>query len=412
MPTADAPTATLTPGEAVAQRTITAYTLTPAQLRNAEGLHRTNLILSFGSTVFGIAVLAVLIATRFAPKLQGFAESISKRRFFQAVIFIPALLITLSVLDLPLSLYGHHIALAYGLSVQGWASWMADWAKSELLTVLFATFTLWGLYALIRRAPRRWWLYAWLCTLPILAALVFVAPVIIDPLFNRFEPLANTNPELAFHLRQLAHSAGLEIPTSRIFLMHASDKVTTYNAYVTGFGATKRIVVWDNTARDLTLPQTLFVFGHEMGHYILHHIYLGLAFTALLLFAGFWLVQRLAQAVLARWSQSWHVRSLADWSSLPVLLLIGSLLGFFGEPVANAFSRWEEHQADVFGLTITQAINPNAAQVAAQAFQLLGEKSYSYPTPSQLLVFWSYSHPSIAQRIHFVLSASPHPEAK
>jgi Zn-dependent protease with chaperone function len=314
---------------------------------------------------------------------------------------------------LPLQLYGHHISLAYGLSVQGWGSWLADWAKAESLTVLFATLTLLGLYALIRRAPTRWWFYAWLFTLPIMAAVVFVAPVLIDPVFNRFEPLAGTNPELTSQLRTLARSAGLEIPPSRIFLMHASDKVTTYNAYVTGFGATKRIVVWDTTARDLTLPQILFVFGHEMGHYQLHHIYLGLAYSALLAFAGFWLLQRLAESALRRYGQQWGLRgvglsSLGDWASLPLLALIASLLLFLGTPLASAFSRWEEHQADVYGLAITRQVfkdaTPDAGQAAAQAFQLLGEQSYSYPNPSPVLVFWSYSHPPIAERIRFALS--------
>jgi Zn-dependent protease with chaperone function len=186
--------------------------------------------------------------------------------------------------------------------------------------------------------------------------------------------------------------------------MHASDKVTTYNAYVTGFGATKRIVVWDNTARDLTLPQTLFIFGHETGHYVLHHIYLGMAFSALLMFVGFWLTQQLVQAALARFGHAWGIRTLADWSSLPLLLLLASVISFFGSPLASSFSRWEEHNADAYGLKITRPITPNAAQAAAQSFQILGEKSYSYPTPSPFLVFWSYSHPPIADRIRFVLT--------
>jgi len=402
------PATTLSPGEAVARRTITAYTLTPEQLRNSEGLHRTDVVLSLTSTLFGLAVLAVLIAVRFGPKLQRVVESIpgstSKNRLVQALVFVPALLLTLACFDLPLRIYGHHISLAYGLSVQGWASWLADWLKVESITVVFAALMLWGLYAGIRRFPKRWWFYVWLVSLPIMAAMVFAAPVLIDPLFNRFEPLSKTNPELAAQLRGLAHSAGLEIPDSRIFLMHASDKVTTYNAYVTGFGATKRIVVWDTTARDLTRPQTLFIFGHEMGHYVLHHIYLGLAYSALLLFAGLWLTQRLAEAALARFGQQWQIRSLGDWSSLPLLIAVASLLSFFGEPLANTFSRWEEHQADVYGLTVTRPVTKDYGQVAAQAFQLLGQNSYSYPNPSPVLVFWSYSHPPIAQRIRFALS--------
>jgi Zn-dependent protease with chaperone function len=410
MPTSASSAARLSPGEEVAQHVVSSYTLTPEQFRKSEGLHRTNVVLSLASTVFGLAVLAVLIGVRFGPKVQRVVESISKNRLAQAAIFVPALLLTIAALELPLEIYGHHISRAYGLSVQGWGSWAVDWAKAEALTLIFATLTLWGLYTGIRRAPRRWWFYAWLCTLPVMAAMVFAAPVIIDPIFNRFEPLAKTNPELTRQLRSLARSAGLEIPESRIFLMHASDKVTTYNAYVTGFGATKRIVVWDTTARDLTVPQTLFVFGHEMGHYVLHHIYLGMAFTALLLFVGLWLIQRIAEAVVARYGERWQIRGVGDWASLPVLMLLASLLGFFGEPVANAFSRWEEHQADVYGLAVTGPIEAkaaqNASQVAAQAFQVLGEKSYSYPRPSPLLVFWSYSHPPIAERIRFAVSES------
>ncbi|MGA3125955.1 MAG: M48 family metallopeptidase [Candidatus Korobacteraceae bacterium] len=398
------PAAPLTPGELVAQRTITAYTLAPAQLRKSEALHRTGICLSLASTVLGIAVLVALIALRFAPKLQRVVESISRRRFLQALILIPALLLILACCQMPLELYGHHISLAYGLSVQGWLSWLADWAKAELLTLVFATLALWAIYAGIRRAPSRWWFYAWLVSLPIMAALVFAAPVLLDPLFNRFEPLAKSNPELTAQLQSLARSSGLEIPQSRIFLMHASDKVTTYNAYVTGFGATKRIVVWDTTARDLTLPQTLFIFGHEMGHYVLHHIYLGLAYSALLFFAGFWLTARLAGAALARFGQPLQIRALGDWSSLPLLLLLASLLSFFGEPLASTFSRWEEHQADLYGLTVTAPVTKDAGQVAAQAFQLLGQNSYSYPNPSPFLVFWSYSHPPIAQRIRFAIS--------
>jgi Zn-dependent protease with chaperone function len=404
MPAAPSPAATLTPGELVAQRTITAYTLTPAQLQKSEALHRTGLAFSLASTLFGLAVLVALIAVRFGPKVQRVVESISRRRFTQAAIFVPALLLTLRLLEFPLDVYGQHIWRAYGLSVQGWGSWLGDWAKAQLLAAVFATLAVWALYAIIRRAPKRWWLYAWLAALPVMAAMVFAAPVVIDPLFNRFEPLAGANPELTHQLRGLAQSAGLSVPESRIFLMHASDKVTTYNAYVTGFGATKRIVVWDTTARDLTLPQTLFIFGHEMGHYVLHHIYLGMGFAAVLLLVGFCLTQRLAQAALARYGKRWHIRAIGDWSSLPLLLLLASLVSFFGEPLGNSFSRWQEHQADLYGLAITRPVTPDAGQVAAQAFQLLGEKSYSYPTPSPLLVFWSYSHPPIAERVRLALS--------
>jgi Zn-dependent protease with chaperone function len=139
---------------------------------------------------------------------------------------------------------------------------------------------------------------------------------------------------------------------------------------------------------------------------VLHHIYLGLAYSALLLFVGLWLTQQLAERLLIRFGTRWNIRGVGDWASLPVLMLVASLLGFFGEPLASAFSRWEEHSADVYGLAITRPVSKNSEQVAAQAFQLMGENSYSYPDPSPFLVFWSYSHPPISERIRFALSSA------
>ena len=407
----------LTPGEAVAQRTITAYTLTPEHLRKSQALHRMDVGLSLASTLLDFAVLAALISVRFVPGLQRLVqrlpERVAKKRFVQAAIFVCAVLLILSAFQLPIRIYGHHIALAYGLSVQGWGGWLADRAKAELLGLFIGTLLLWGLYAIIRRVPGRWWLYAWLCAVPVMVGMVFISPVLINPIFNRFEPLANTRPELASQLRNLAWTAGLDVPPERIYLMHASEKVTTYNAYVTGFGATKRIVVWDTTARDLTLPQTLFVFAHEMGHYQLHHIYLGLAFGSLLALAGLCLLAWLGHAAVRRFATPWQIPALGDWSSLPLLLLLAGVLSFLGEPLANGFSRWEEHQADLYALAITRPVylrtGRDPAQIAAQSFQVLGEKSYSYPNPSRLLVFWSYSHPPIAERIRFVLGSAPTP---
>lgn len=396
----------MTPGEAVAQRTITAYTLTPEQMHQAEGLHRTRVVLTLADTILSLLVMLALIVARVAPRLERWAQRLCPRRVVQAIVYFPAFFLLLAVIGLPLEIYGQHVSRAYGLSVQSWGSWTGDWIKGQLVSLLLSTALLAGLYWLIRRSPHRWWLFGWLLSLPVIAALVFAAPVVLDPIFNRFEPLAKTNPELTRQLQNLAHSAGLEIPESRIFLMRASDKVTTYNAYVTGIGATKRIVVWDNTARDMTLEQTLFIFGHETGHYVLHHIYKGMAFSFLLSFFGFYLTNRLTDRAIARFGARWQIASTGSWGSLPVLLLMAALLNFFGSPIASAFSRMEEHQADIYGLQITAPITPNSRQVAAQSFQLLGEKSYSYPNPSQWLVLWSYSHPPIAERVQFALEYS------
>jgi Zn-dependent protease with chaperone function len=291
--------------------------------------------------------------------------------------------------------------------VQDWGSWFWDRAKMELVTLLLLVPLLWGFYALIGRSPARWWIYAWLAALPVLVFVVFVAPVVLDPLFSHFEPLEKTRPDLVSAIEQIAQRGGLEIPPSRIYAMNASEKFTTYNAYVTGIAATKRVVVWDTTARDLTVPQVLFIFGHEMGHYVLDHIYKGMALAAALMLAALGLAKVIADRVLARWGQRWGIRGLSDWASLPLLMLIFAVLSFLGEPVANGFSRHLEHQADIYGLEVTHGILPNEPETAAQDFQMLGEKSLSYPYPNRLLVLWAYDHPPIAERLRFALHYNP-----
>ncbi len=136
---------------------------------------------------------------------------------------------------------------------------------------------------MIRRSPRRWWLYFWLATLPIIVTVMYLEPMVIEPLFYRFEPLAATHPALVAQLEKLVARGGLAIPPDRMFEMKASEKLNSLNAYVSGFGGSKRVVVWDTTLQKLTTPEILFVFGHEMGHYVLGHIRNSLLWLSLLL---------------------------------------------------------------------------------------------------------------------------------
>ena len=386
---------------------VTEYSLAPDKLAKAEALYETRTVLYLFGMVFGVVVLWILLKLRVAPALRDLAGRASKNGFVQTVIFVPLLLLLMAVISLPIDIYHHHISLAYGLSVQSWGSWAGDWGKAQGVSLIVTIPTVFALFRIIRRSPQRWWFYFWVLTLPFLVLLIFLAPVVLDPMFNTFEPLEKTQPQLVEQIEKVTQRGGLKIPRDRMFEMEASAKVTTYNAYVTGIGSTKRVVVWDNTARDLTVPETLFVFGHEMGHYVLNHVYKGLAFAAVMMLAGFWLGRRIVLAMLTRWGESWHIRSINDLAALPVLMLALSLLTLIGEPIGNAFSRHIEHQADIYGLEVTHGLFPNNGAVAASSFQKLGEKSYDYPTPNPLLVFWSYSHPSIAERIRFCLRYDP-----
>jgi Zn-dependent protease with chaperone function len=324
-------------------------------------------------------------------------------RYFQAWVVVALLTLLIDVLSLPFSIYSHSLSLKYGLSIQHWGSWFWDWTKSELIGIIVGVQLIALLYWLIRKSPKRWWLYAWVAVLPIMVFVIFVVPVVLDPLFNKFEPLEKNHADLVQAIHKVTERGGLDIPSDRMFLMLASEKVTTANAYVTGIGATKRVVVWDTTTQQMTIPQTLFVFGHEMGHYMLRHIAKGLIFAAIMLFFGFWIAFHLIHWLVAKWGSSWQIRDLPDWASLPALLLIASLLGFVAEPIGNAFSRHIEHEADVYGLNITRGINSDYRQTAAQSFQSLGEHSLSYPYPSKLMIFWLYNHPDIPSRVQFAL---------
>ncbi len=272
---------------------VTSYTLPPETLARAEALYRTRVAMMIAGTVYSFAVMALLLWLRVAPRLRDVAERVSARRFVQALVFAPAFLLTLDVLSLPVTIYGQSLDLRYGLSVQSWPSWAWDWTKGELLGVGIGTLLVWGLYSVLRRFPTRWWFYGWLGLLPLLLLLMLVGPIYIAPLFDTFTPLESTQPALVPELEKVMARGGLSIERARMFEMAASDKVTTYNAYVTGIGASKRVVVWDNTSRDLTMPETMFVFGHEMGHYVLQHIWLSLGFAVVGLLLQLYLAHRL-----------------------------------------------------------------------------------------------------------------------
>lgn len=389
------------------QAQITAYTLPPDKLAKAKALYETSTVLYLFGMVFGILVLWAILQLGVAPFLRDLAERAGTNRFLQTSIFVPMLMLLIALILLPVDVYTHHISRAYGLSVQGWSSWSGDWLKGQALSLIVSILAVLGLFWVIRKSPQRWWFYFWLLTLPFIVLIIFIAPVILDPMFNTFVPLGQTQPQLVAAIQQVTARGGLHIPADRMFEMKASEKVTTYNAYVTGIGATKRVVVWDNTARDMTVPETLFVFGHEMGHYVLDHIYKGLAFFAALALVGFWLGRKLVLAILARWGERWRLRGINDLAALPVFLLTLTLLSLASQPIASAFSRHLEHQADIYGLEVTHGLFPNNTEVAARAFQALGEKSYDYPYPNPLLVFWSYDHPTIKDRIHFALHYDP-----
>jgi STE24 endopeptidase len=386
---------------------ITKYTLPPDRDAKARALAKVALRIRFLGLLWGLLVLLLVLWWKLAPTYRDWAEKTTLRRFLQVLVFAPLMALTFDVLELPRRVYGHHIGLAYGLSVQRWTAWFWDWTKGEFLSVIGTTIVVYVLYAVIRKSPQRWWFYFWLATVPLILVMVFIEPLVIDPIFNKFELLQTKDPGLTTQLERMAEHAGQTIPPERIFWMRASEKTTALNAYVTGLGASKRIVIWDTTIAKLNTPQTVSVAGHEMGHYVLHHIPKGIAIGWTGLFVAFYLGYRAIGWLLTRWGVVWAIRGVEDLASFPALLLVISILGIVSEPIDNAFSRYFEHQADQYGLEVIHGVIPDSGQVAAQELNIGGSIDLEDPDPSRLTVFLFYTHPPVAERIQFALHYNP-----
>jgi Zn-dependent protease with chaperone function len=398
-PTTAPPTAT--------QKTITEYTLPPELYRKARNRSRIQFALRLFGFAYGLFLLWLVLQRRWSASFRDRAERISHRRFFQAFVFIPLLALTIGVLTLPLDIFEEWLLKLYKISVQPWPSWIADWAKAQFLVILLGSLLAWLLYAVIRKSSRRWWLYFWFLSLPIMVFFLFISPYVIEPMFNRFEPLAAKAPQLIEPLQRVTRRAGQEVPPQRMFWMKASDKTIATNAYVSGFGASKRIVIWDTTIAQETTDEVLNDFGHEMGHYVLGHIWKGFVFFAAMLFVLLFLGYRSIGWLLAQFGAGWGIRGLDDWASLPALLLLISLFGFAANVFGSTFSRYQENQADVYGLEVTHGIIPDPGQACAHSFQIYGQAVLIDPDPNPIQVFLFFDHPPVRDRVRLCATYNP-----
>ena len=393
---------------AAAENDHTAYTLTPDQLAKAQHLESYRVFSHFAGEIWGILSIVLILQLGIAARLRNVAVNLSKNRWAQGFIFFFEFMVLSTLLSLPLDLYGQHIQLQYGLSVQHWGSWFWDQTKGFLLGYLFGGLGIMLLFYLIRKFPRRWWLWLWFPTMAFALIAIFLTPYVIDPLFNKFEPLTQSNPALVTRLEQVvARGKGIQIPPDRMFLMKASDKVTTLNAYVTGFGASKRVVVWDTSIAKGTPDEILFIFGHEMGHYVLGHIVRGVLFSFAFILVSFFLGFHLFQFLLRRYGKQWRIPAQDNWAALYVFVLVLSVLGFLGEPVTSTFTRTQEHAADVYGEEVIQGIVADPQATGQAAFQVLGDNSFVDPSPNAFVEFWTGSHPPIWYRAAFAKHYAP-----
>jgi len=386
---------------------LSTYSTPPGQYKKAVAYSAAHYRHALIGSLWAILVPLLILRWRLAPRYRDWAERISARRFVQVLAYAPLLLLTMGLLGMPFDAWDHRLARAFGLSVQAWGSWLGDWITNQVIALTLGTLLVWILYAVIRRSPRRWWFYFWLAAIPIVLAVFFIQPLVIDPLFFKFTPLQTAQPELVLQLEQVIHRGAIEIPPERMFEMNASSKLTGLNAYVTGFGASKRAVIWDTTLQKASTPQVLFVFGHEMGHYVLHHIPKEVGIFASLLLALMYLGYRLSQWLLERSGASWGIRNVQDWASLPVLIFVLGAMIILAIPIFNAVSRHFEHEADRYGLEVVHGVVADQGKVAAEFFEKSGEINLADPNPSTWVKIWFFDHPTRPERVRFAASYDP-----
>jgi STE24 endopeptidase len=377
----------------------TAPVAVPEPSEQAMRYYRSGNVLWFVEQAWSIAILVLLLATGLSASLRNAARRIGRNWFFTIVVYFALFTIVTTIVDLPLSYYAEFVREhAYGLSNQTFGKWFGDTLKSLAVACIVGALVMWVPYLLLRKSPRRWWLYTAIALVPFIVLANLVAPIWIAPLFNKFEPMQDK--ALEQKILSLAGRAGIE--GSRVYQVNKSVDTKTLNAYVAGLFGTKRIVLWDTTLNRMTDRELLFVMGHEMGHYVLHHVWQGIAFAILILTASLYVAYRAAGTVIARYGGRWGFTSLADVASLPLLLLLMSAFGLVVMPLQLAFTRHMEHESDRFGLEITQTNHS-----AGTAFVKLQQDALANPRPGLLYKIFRESHPPLGERIDFANQYHP-----
>lgn len=361
--------------------------------------YRSGNVLWWVNVVWGLLIPALFLFTGFSARIRNWAKGLGKKWFFIIAIYFLIYTLINFVLELPLAYYQEFVRQhAYDLSNQSFGKWFGDTLKALVISLMVGTLFIWVPYLLLKKSPRRWWLYTAMLAIPFMIFMILVSPIWIAPLFNEFGPMQNK--ELEAKILNLAERAGIE--GGRVFEVNKSVDTKAVNAYVTGFMDTKRIVLWDTIIEKLDEKELLFVMGHEMGHYVLGHVWKSILFFALLILVSLYLAYRTAGGLIRRFEHRFGFSELSDIASLPLLILLLNVYSLVLAPIAMGFSRYNEHEADRFGLEITR-LNHDAAT----AFVKLQHENLGNPHPGTLYKLWRASHPPLGERIEFCNSYRP-----
>jgi STE24 endopeptidase len=335
------------------------------------------------------AIMLFLLQSRLSARIRDWAERITSRKNLQTLLyFIPFLLIT-TVLQFPLTLYeGYFREHHYGLATQTFGPWLRDQLVGLAVVAVQGGVAVMVLFAIVRRLGAKWWVWGAIASVIFFAITALIAPVYIAPLFNTYTKLSDAR--IKDPILSMARANG--IPASDVYEEDASRQSTRVSANVSGFLGTQRITLNDNLLKRCTPEEIQTVMGHEMGHYVLNHIYKDLLFYGLLFLAGFAFLNRSLNWARSRWGERWQVRGMTDVAVLPLAMLLLSTFFFVATPLENTWIRTQEYEADIFGLNA--AHQPDGE---AEVDLKLGDYRKLDPTPIEEFIF--FDHPSGRTRI-------------
>ncbi len=340
-----------------------------------------------------VAIAIFLLSSRLSARLRDFVERTTRFKALQVAIYAIVYFVLSFLLGFPLLVYQRFFREhQYGLATQTFGAWFGELMIALTVSVVGLTVLAIAVYAVFRRAPRTWWIWATAVVVLFLTFAILISPIYIEPLFNKYKPLTDTRINESI----LTMARANQIPVTQVYEVDASRQTNRISANVAGFMGTTRIALNDNLLKRCSLPEIRSVMAHEMGHYVLNHITKFLVNFALITLISFGLLKFFFEAARRRWGDRWQVRGIADPAGIPLLALIFAAISFVFTPINNTITRVAEVEADAFGLNTAR--EPDGfAQVALK----LGEYRKLDPTPLEEFIF--FDHPSGRARIRMAM---------
>lgn len=351
--------------------------------------------------VVTLIIMWLLLQFRWSAKMRNLAERITRFRPLQTALYWIQFFIVTSVLSFPMTMYeGFFRERKYDLMNQTFGGWLRDNLVGDAVALVLVAILIVPLFGIVRRLGRTWWVWGAVLALMFSAFVSVIAPVYISPLFNQYKTLQDAS--IKDPILSMARANG--IPAKDVYEFDASKQSNRVSANVSGFAGTMRISLNDNLLKRCTLPEIATTMGHEMGHYVLNHIYKGLVMVGVLIVIAFGFANWGINWALARWGAVWDVRGIGDVAVLPLAVIVFSLFFFVTTPINNTITRTMEFEADMYGLNAAR--QPDAE---ANVDMLLGEYRKLDPRPAEEFVF--YDHPSGRTRITAAMQwKAEHPE--